>query len=169
MKIVARLVFFGLLLMAGYLWWATLSSKQQVLPEVLKQAAEQAMRQQLCQIPVLWRIGQLDPAFDLTLEQAEQAAHNAAMQWNKAFDKELFRYDSLDGFPINFRYDQRQQQMLQQAMLERNIQRYDATIDRRAAALQRQSEQLVQSQQRFEQQNAQFAADIAAFEQQAAT
>lgn len=169
MKIVARLVFFGLLLMAGYLWWATLSSKQQVLPEVLKQAAEKAMQQQLCQTPVLWRIGQLDPAFDLTLEQAEQAAHNAAMQWNKAFDKELFRYDSLDGFPINFRYDQRQQQMLQQAMLERNIQRYDATIDRRAAALQRQSEQLVQSQQRFEQQNAQFAADIAAFEQQAAT
>ncbi len=168
MKMIARMLFFGLMLLASYLLISALSGQEKTLPQVLKHAASHTMQQQLCKIPVLWRLGQLDPAFDLTPQQAEQAAHNAAQQWNNAFAMELFRYDSIDGFAINFRYDERQQQMLQQALLERNIQRYDATIDRRAAALQRQSGQLAQRQQEFEQQNQQFAADVAAFEQQAA-
>ncbi|MEH8017171.1 M10 family metallopeptidase domain-containing protein [Rheinheimera muenzenbergensis] len=165
---IARLVFLALLLLGSYLLLSAWSGAKRPLPQVLQQTADKALQLQLCQTPVLWRIGQLDPAFDLTAEQAEQAAHNAAMQWNRAFAQELFRYDSLDGFPINFRYDQRQQQMLQQALLERNIQRYDSTIDRRAATLQQQSQQLQQRQREFEQQNQQFSADVAAFEQQAA-
>lgn len=165
---IARLVFLALLLSGSYFLLSAWSDAKRPLPQLLQQTADKALQQQLCQTPVLWRIGQLDPAFDLTAEQAEQAAHNAAMQWNKAFARELFRYDSLDGFPINFQYDQRQQQMLQQALLERNIQRYDSTIDRRAATLQQQSQQLQQRQREFEQQNLQFSADIAAFEQQAA-
>lgn len=166
---IARLVFLALLLSGSYFLLSAWSDAKRPLPQLLQQTADKALQQQLCQTPVLWRIGQLDPAFDLTAEQAEQAAHNAAAQWNKAFAQQLFRYDSLDGFPINFQYDQRQQQMLQQALLERNIQRYDSTIDRRAATLQQQSQQLQQHQREFEQQNQQLAADIAAFEQQAAS
>ena len=167
MKLIVRLVFFSLMLFGSYLLLSALSSRNTATPQILQQAAEQAMARQLCQTPVLWRIGQLDPAFDLNAEQAEQIAHNAAMQWNRAVGRELFRYDSIDGFAINFRYDERQQQLLQQALLERNLQRYDSTIDRRADALKRQSEQLRQRQQQFEEDNQQFAADIAAFEQQA--
>ncbi len=164
----ARLVFFALLLLGSYLLLSAWSGVKGPLPQVLKQGAEQALQKQLCQTPVLWRIAQLDPAFALTAEQAEQAAHNAAAQWNAAFDQELFRYDSLDGFPINFRYDERQQQLLQQALFQRNIQRYDSTIDRRATSLSQQSDQLQQRQQEFAEQNQQFAADIANFQQQVA-
>ncbi|WP_333609142.1 matrixin family metalloprotease [Arsukibacterium sp.] len=165
----ARLVFLSLLILGSYLLLSAWFSAERPESEFLKDRAEKALQQRLCQIPVLWRIGQLDPAFALTAEQAEQAAHNAAAQWNNALGLEVFRHDSLDGFPINFRYDERQQKMLQQALLQRNIQRYDSTIERRAATLQLQSEQLQQRQREFDQANQQFSDDIAAFEQQAAS
>ena len=164
----ARLIFLMLLLLGSYLLLSAWFAAERPEPRALKQLAEKAMQQKLCQTPVLWRIGQLDPAFALTADQAEQAAHNAAAQWNMAVGQELFRYDSLDGFPINFRYDQRQQLLLQQALLERNIQRYDSNIEQRAGLLARQSEQLQQRQREFAQQNRQFATDIAVFNQQAA-
>ncbi|MDX1679027.1 matrixin family metalloprotease, partial [Arsukibacterium sp.] len=146
-----------------------LFAAQQPASAILKQVAGKAMRQQLCQTPVLWRIGELDPAFALTAEQAEQAGHQAATAWNNAAGTALFRYDSVNGFPINFHYDQRQQQMLQQAMLQRNIARYDSNIELRAAELAQQSKQLQQRQREFAEQNQQFAADIATFNQQAAS
>ncbi|HAW92430.1 MULTISPECIES: matrixin family metalloprotease [unclassified Arsukibacterium] len=164
----ARLVFLALLLVGSYLLLSAFAGVKQSSPQVLQQRAEQALAQQLCQIPILWRIGQLDPAFSLAADQAEQAAHNAAAQWNNAFDQELFRYDSVNGFPINFQYDERQQAMLQQALLERNLARYDTNIDQRAATLNQQRSQLQQRQHEFEQQNQRLAADIAAFQQQAA-
>ncbi|MBV2128550.1 matrixin family metalloprotease [Arsukibacterium indicum] len=164
----ARLVFLSLLLLGSYLLLSALAGAKRTVPQVLEQRAEQAMQQRLCQIPVLWRIGQLDPAFSLTAEQAEQTAHNAAAQWNAAFGQELFRYDSVNGFPINFRYDERQQNLLQQALLERNISRYDTNIVQRAATLRQQGEQLQQRQREFEQLNQQLAANIAQFQQQAA-
>lgn len=164
----ARLIFFTLLLLGSYLLLSAWSVAERPVPQVLKQVAEKVMQQQLCKAPVLWRIGQLDPAFALTPEQAKQAADIAAMQWNEAIGLELFRYDSQAGFPINFRYDERQQQVLQQALLQRNIQRYDSHIEQRAAVLAEQSEQLLQRQREFEQQNQHFAAEIAEFQQQAA-
>ncbi|GHG67548.1 hypothetical protein GCM10010919_16310 [Alishewanella longhuensis] len=164
----ARLLFIALLLLGSYFLLSAWSSGKGPVHQVLKQSAEQALQQQLCQIPVLWRIGELDPAFALTAEQAEQAAYDAAAQWNTALGMELFRYNSRNGFPINFRYDERQQRMLQQALLQRNIQRYDSNIERRAETLAQQSERLQQQHREFEQQNQQFAADIASFQQQAA-
>ena len=119
MKLLLRVLFYTVLVYASYQLLAGLMQKKPQLPKVLQDYADNAMQQYLCKAPVSWRIGQLDPAFDLTLEQAEQAAHSAAMQWNQAFGLELFRYDSIDGFAINFAYDERQQQVLQQALLQR--------------------------------------------------
>lgn len=164
MKLLLRVLFYTALVYASYQLLAGLMQKKPQLPKVLQDYADNAMQQYLCKAPVSWRIGQLDPAFDLTLEQAEQAAHSAAMQWNQAFGIELFRYDSLDGFAINFAYDERQQQVLQHALLQRNLDRYDTNISQRVAGLQQQSARLQQQQQQFEAQNQQFAADVAAFE-----
>lgn len=164
MKTLIRIVFYSLLLFASYqLLWAMLN-KDSKLPMVLQNYADDAMQQYLCQIPVSWRIGTLDPAFNLDLDQAEQAAHAAAMQWNAAFGTELFRYDSIDGFPINFAYDERQQQLLQQALLQRNIERYDSNIASRLNTLRQQNQRLQQRQQAFAELNQQYAADIATFE-----
>ena len=165
MKLLLRMLFYTVLVYASYMLLAGLMAQNPQLPKVLQHYADSAMQQYLCKTPVTWRIAQLDPAFDLTLEQAEQAAHSAAMQWNQAFGIELFRYDSLDGFAINFAYDERQQQILQNALLQRNLDRYDSNINQRVANLQQQSAQLQQQQRQFEAQNQQFAADVAAFEE----
>lgn len=167
MKFVLRALFYSALLYACYQLFAAMSRQDTALPQLLQDYADKSLQQYLCQAPVTWRIGRLAPAFDLTLEQAEQAAHAAAAQWNTALGRELFRYDSLDGLPINFAYDERQQQLLQQALLQRNIARYDSNIDQRGASLIQQSERLKQQQQQFEQQNRRFAAAVAAFERKA--
>lgn len=167
MKFLLRALFYSALLYACYQLLAAMSRQDAALPQLLQDYADKSLQQYLCQAPVSWRIGRLDPAFDLTLEQAEQAAHAAAAQWNAAMGVELFRYDSVDGFPINFAYDERQQQLLQQALLQRNIARYDSNIDQRGANLMQQSERLKQKQQQFAQQNQQFAAAVAAFERKA--
>ena len=166
MKFLLRALLYTLLLVASYQLLLPLLGKDKPAPQLLQQYADQALQQYLCQTPVRWRIGQLDPAFKLTQQQAEQAAHNAASQWNTALGMELFRYDSIDGFAIDFVYDERQQQLLEQARLTRNLQRYDANIDRRLQSLQQQAASLTTRQQQFEQANRQFAADAAAFERQ---
>lgn len=167
MKFLLRALFYVLLLYGSYQVLSALSRKDAPAVQLLQQYADKTMQQYLCQTPVSWRIGKLDPAFDLTLEQAEQAAHSAATQWNTALGRELFRYDSIDGFAINFAFDERQQQLLQQARLKRNLARYDANIDQRQASLQQQAEQLKQRQDQFSRQNQQFAVDAAEFERQA--
>lgn len=166
MRFFWRALCYTLLLFAAYQWLLPLLSKDKPAAQLLQHYTDKQQQQYLCQTPVRWRIGKLDPAFNLTLDQAEQAAHNAARQWNKALGKELFRYDSLDGFAIDFVYDARQQQLLEQARLTRNLARYDATIDQRLHDLQQQAASLKARQQQFEQANQQFAADAAAFEQQ---
>jgi hypothetical protein len=167
MRFLLRALFFSLLLYACYLLVSAAVSKDSKLPTMLQGYAENALQQYLCQAPVAWRIGELDPAFALTPEQAEQTAHNAATQWNQAAGFELFRYDSIDGFPINFAYDERQQQLLQHALLQRNLERYDSNIDQRVNSLQLQYARLIRLQKQFDQLNQQFAADLAAFEQTA--
>jgi prefoldin subunit 5 len=167
MKFLLRLLFYGLLGYGSYQLISALMSEDRKLPKVLQDYADNALQHYLCQAPIAWRIGQLDPAFSLTLEQAEQVAHNAATQWNIALGMTLFRYDSLEGFPINFAYDVRQQNLLQQALLQRNLDRYDSNISQRLSNLRQQHEQLQQQQQQFDMLNRQFGADVAEFERQA--
>lgn len=165
---IARIVLVIVLLYGGYNLFFAWTKAEQSAPQVLKQVAEKVMQQQLCKTPLYWRIGQLDPAFSLTFDQAIQAATYAADQWNEAMGFELFRYDAQDGFAINFHYDERQQSVLQQAMLQRNIQRYDDNIAQRTETLAEQSELLRQRQRDFAIDNEQFAADAAEFQHRAA-
>ncbi|WP_027669392.1 matrixin family metalloprotease [Rheinheimera baltica] len=149
MRFLLRALFYTLLLYVSYLLLTGLIRKDAPLPQVLERYAEATVKQYLCTLPISWRIGELDPAFALTLEQAEDAAMLAAAQWNNAFGIEVFRYDNIEGFPINFAYDERQQHLLQQALLQRNLQRYDSNINQRLENLQHQHARLQQQQTQF--------------------
>lgn len=167
MKLILRTVFFILLAYTSYQLLPAVVNHNQPAAQVLQQFAHKGLQQYLCKTPITWRIGQLDPAFDLTPEQAGQAADNAAAQWNAALGQELFRHDSNSGFPINFAYDERQQRILQQARLRRNLARYDASINQRRASLEQKIEHLKQRQHQFDQLNQQFKTDASRFEQEA--
>ena len=169
MKTLLRIVIYAGLVFACYALVSAYVRVDKSVSTPLQALAERAVQLQLCQVPIGWRIGRLDPRFSISPEQAITAAQSAADSWNSALSMSLFRYDGEGGFAIDFAFDQRQQQLLQQALLTRNIDRYDTTINERAESLQRQTERLQQQQQRFEQQNQQLADDIAAFEQKAAS
>jgi len=112
-----------------------------------------------CQWPLAWRLGELDPAFQLSRQEALFYIEQASQHWQQATGKTLFVQDQQQGFAIDFRFDARQQRLLQQQLLQRNLQRYDAAITpglqqlpARAALLQQQVDEFNQQQQQLQQQ-----------------
>jgi tetratricopeptide (TPR) repeat protein len=129
-----------------------------------------------CQWPLAWRLGELDPAFQLSRQDAIFYIEQASQQWQQASGKMLFVQDQQRGFAIDFRFDARQQQLLQQQLLQRNLQRYDQAITPglqqlpvRASLLQQQLDEFNQQQQQLQHQIKQWQpqqADAAARRQQ---
>jgi hypothetical protein len=167
MKNLLRLLVYGALLYVGYYMLAGYVRTGEVeLPPAMQHYAERLQQGYLCQAPIGWRIGKLDPAFDLTREEAEAAGRRAAALWNDAVGQILFVFDDVSGFPINFSYDERQQELLRAALLERNITGYDQEIENRLDMLQFQDENLRQQLRRFAREKEELAADIASLQRQ---
>jgi len=101
-----------ILVLCGNLWW--LSKRQSTEPTVLN-----------CQIPIRWRLANVDATFKLSQPQALDAIRAAAHSWNEQLGLQAFVEDPQSGFPINFIYDERQQQLLAGQRLARNVERYD--------------------------------------------
>jgi hypothetical protein len=60
-----------------------------------------------CEVPLSWRIGDLDPAFGLDEAEAVRAVTAAAALWEGAAGRTLFPHDPAEGFPIRFVHDER--------------------------------------------------------------
>jgi hypothetical protein len=91
-----------------------------------------------CSRPLVFHLGHLDSRFNLDPSQTKWLLQRAAKKWNKAAGKELLRFDEIKGFPVDFVFDNRQQNMLafKQSMEEIN----DAKlwVEERQMALQQQ-------------------------------
>jgi len=125
MSFFIRLTFIVILLFLGWRFWTqnnVVHSVAQVTQQVLNPKAA------YCQSPLGWRLGKLDPAFNLTEAQAITLISTAADMWNHATGKELLHHDPAQGFIIDFKFDARQQQLLKQRLLQRNLARYDDAI-----------------------------------------
>jgi hypothetical protein len=120
-----------------------------------------------CDQVILWRLDSIDPAFGLSPEQALPLIQDAASRWNQALGKEVLRYEAQHGFPIRFVFDARQQQQLEQLMLERNLHRYDDRIGDQQQDFERQLAEFQQQKAAFEGKDRQLAADIQAFNDKA--
>lgn len=164
MKLTIRIVFIVALLSAINMLFITPAGINRAMPMILNQTADSRMQRELCQTPVLWRIGSLDPAFDLTAEQAEQVAHEAAQLWNTALNREIFRYDSLDGFAIDFEHNGHQQRLLQQALQKSRLYQTSKRSDIRDETLQQQQQRLMQRSMAYQQEKNQLDSDMAALE-----
>lgn len=62
----------------------------------------------VCPIPIAYKIGTLDPRFNLTLDEARLATAQAESVWEDATGQNLFTYDETAEFSVNFVYDERQ-------------------------------------------------------------
>lgn len=81
-----------------------------------------------CHAPISWRLASLDPQFKLDESQALSAIRQAAEAWNQQLGALVLVEDPTHGFPIDFIYDERQQQLLSGQRVARNIANYDAYL-----------------------------------------
>jgi uncharacterized protein YukE len=62
----------------------------------------------ICPAPLAYRIGEIDPEFNITKDQALAYAKQAEAVWENQAKRELFEYDEKAILPIHFLYDDRQ-------------------------------------------------------------
>lgn len=169
MKNLFRILLYGSLLYIGcYMLASYVRTGEVKLPPVVRHYTAHIQQSILCEVPIGWRIGKLDPAFNLTRMEAEAVGRRAATMWNDGVGKTLFVYDEENGFPINFSYDDRQQKILQETLLKNNIANHDLMIDNSVEWLEIQKENLNQQLQQFAHEKEKLAADIAALQRRLA-
>ncbi|MCB9810629.1 MAG: matrixin family metalloprotease [Candidatus Nomurabacteria bacterium] len=63
----------------------------------------------ICPVPIKYKLGDIDPRFNFSAEQAKAVLLEAEDVWEAAGERELFVYDEDTTFTVNFIYDERQQ------------------------------------------------------------
>lgn len=63
----------------------------------------------VCDVPIVYRIGEIDSRFNLTPEEARNAIADAGSIWEDSTGRNLFTYDTQAEFVINFIFDGRQE------------------------------------------------------------
>lgn len=64
----------------------------------------------VCPVPISYRIGSIDPRFNISYEEVRNAVSSAESMWEDATGKNLFMFDEGAEVSINFIYDERQAQ-----------------------------------------------------------
>lgn len=62
-----------------------------------------------CNVPITYRIGNVDDRFELSEEEVRMAISSAESLWEDGTDRNLFTYDEEGKLVINFVYDERQE------------------------------------------------------------
>ncbi len=63
----------------------------------------------ICPAPIKYKVGEIDPRFNFTAEEAKKVLLDAEAVWETTANRELFVYDENSPFAVNFIYDERQQ------------------------------------------------------------
>lgn len=119
-----RLFFIGGLLIIAYL---TYLNQNLWLPQL-----EQKFSFSYCDQPIRYKIGQIDPKFNLSQDQFLGDTRQASQLWNDAYNKPLFVYDSEKGnLIISMVFDGRQS-------IKTNIDQQENQLTNRQSSLQQQ-------------------------------
>lgn len=161
MSILIRLAFIAILIFLGWKFWSK-SNVSQSVTQITQQLTNP--KAAYCQSPLGWRLGALDPAFNLTEQQAIALISTAADMWNNATGKVLLQHDPVQGFVIDFKFDARQQQLLKQRLLQRNLARYDDAIQPGLQSLPEKFAELELKIAAFNQQKSQLQQQISQFQ-----
>lgn len=77
-----------------------------------------------------WRLAAVDPRFALEKGDLGLAIEAAARLWEDAVGRPLFTHDPVDGFPIRFLFDERQQRTLERIQHIRSFETLDGELQR---------------------------------------
>lgn len=76
---------------------------------------------EVCPVPIHYRLSEYDPRFSLSAEEIKLVLLEAEQAWEKATGRELFVYDEEAEFTINFIFDERQRQALNEEELRAQL------------------------------------------------
>ncbi|MGE5041551.1 MAG: matrixin family metalloprotease [Candidatus Levyibacteriota bacterium] len=112
-----------------------------------------------CDTPVAYKIGSVDPQFNLSSSQVLEDAQAAADILSKAEGKQLFVYSEKADLTINFSYDQR-------AELDTQINQLQTQLDQKGSNLNQQIKQYESDVEAFNQKLASFNATVDSYNKQ---
>lgn len=95
-----------------------------------------------CEIPIRWRIAEVDPRFGLSADEAARAVRQAGMLWESAVGQVLMFQESADGIPVRFVFDERQEMTLQRQQREAELDRMAEDIRESERTLERLSAEM---------------------------
>lgn len=82
-----------------------------------------------CDFPLRWQVGDLDPRFGLSADEAAGYIRRAGLLWEGAAGRPLMFQESSDGIRVHFVFDQRQQDTFQRLELEAGLRERDRVIE----------------------------------------
>jgi len=75
----------------------------------------------ICDVPIEYRIGDVDAEFSITFDEIRTAASDAESLWEDATGRNLFTYDPDADFAINFVFDERQAKTQEEMILRSEL------------------------------------------------
>lgn len=106
----------------------------------LKSYAQNTLYYSPCDTPITYTIGEIDPEFNLTIDEVKRRAKTAEDVWEKAYGKNLFEFDATSSFPIHVKYDERQGLRTNAQTLRTELESQQGTIDERIDAFNAKSQ-----------------------------
>jgi len=100
--------------------------------------------------PIRYRIGSIDPRFNLSSDDALRATNQAIRMWESAANKQLFEYDPKDGFAIDFVFDQRQETLAARELAKEQLRIGKASLELSSEREQQAAAQFRNTRQRLE-------------------
>ncbi len=118
-----------------------------------------------CRAPVMWRMGVVDPGFNLDINRVHQDIRDAANEWNRALGYKLFTENPQASFTINLKYGIRQQaaELIQEVQIGTQsrqskikemftlLDELVASYNSKMALFQRQNDTFTRQSKRFQQ------------------
>ncbi|QHI27724.1 matrixin family metalloprotease [Acinetobacter haemolyticus] len=125
------------------------------------------------QTPIFYRIAEVDPRFNLSIQQVIQLTQQAADIWHQETGKQHFIYDPEASFSIHLIYDERQQQSSHRLQsldqIHQQQQRWEhqnQQLQQARAELEKNNALLAIKQNQLQAQFQQYNADVKHFNQQ---
>ena len=113
-----------------------------------------------CEQPLGWRIGQIDPHFEVTAQQLESETRQAAELWNQAAGRTVLTRDEQNGFPVNLIHDHRHQRAMEVTRLQEQVGRLEAELEQRQQTLEADRTRQQQRRDNYQQELARYHADL---------
>jgi hypothetical protein len=112
---------------------------------------------------VTYRIGRIDPGFNLSKEEAISYASSSAFIWNSGLGKNIFKYDEKGKVVINFVFDKRQKETIEKNILKEKARVEEEDLKNSSSTLKIEKDKINLTKNSYEESVKLFEARVTSF------